>query len=128
MILILRIFVILTTIADIDPSFSVLLGSDPSDVCKSEIPKGTHSGISNLVWICVFTILGGLLIIGLAIYFIYPRYVLWKQLKKNEEYHQKVGSISKSVESKQEEMDDLKFEKRGNMEVHTAAGTFSVVL
>jgi len=109
--------------AEMDPNYSVLLGDTQTNsgaTCSSNKSKSSNSKISkkDIILIAVLVSVGVIGIIVLIIV-IYPRTQLRFQVRKEKRL---------STERRSVAMSDLEIEKAGNMEVHTAAGSFHVRL
>eukprot|EP00026_Physarum_polycephalum_P000466 Phypoly_transcript_00467.p1 GENE.Phypoly_transcript_00467~~Phypoly_transcript_00467.p1 ORF type:complete len:1577 (+),score=152.41 Phypoly_transcript_00467:25-4731(+) len=99
---------------DLDPTYSVLLGK-AKDKCT---PKH-HSNVRTTVYIAVFVTVGVLVIIGVALYFLYPK--IHSHLKVRKHAHVELQSVPSVTPEHNPEI-----EKASDMEAFTHAGKFVV--
>jgi hypothetical protein len=108
------LFFNLTFMPDLDPSYSVLLGSQP-ECGHLTTDHTTLLAVEVAVPIVVVAIVAGLF---LALYVI-PKFRLYRQTKKERD---------RGVRTEEDELDKLQFEKVQSMELRTVAGNYVVQL
>jgi len=122
--------------AEIDPSYSVLLG-ERQDSCGAN-----DNSIKSVVYIATFASLGGVIVLSAFAYFIvYPRLKLAIQVRRHLQNDPEIDSSDhssrwrklkkrfKSVSSSSVELSEMPtFERANGMEAMTSAGHFKVDL
>lgn len=112
-----------------DPSYSVLV-TDIPDGCSSNEEGGKKNRVDNLIYIIVFSIVGGIALLAVIAYFAYPKLRLRRKLQKQKILemdsfggspgHRPVERVPSSPKN------SMNIEMTPNMEIHTAAGHFVV--
>ncbi len=110
-----------------DPSYSVLLATDDSDPCAEHYK---YNSISTTIYIAVLVPVFGVIALLLAIFFIYPKVKLWRQLKKAHNTQRSETSLLSNsgwfskFKTKAKSSSNIPIEKRGTIEMSSAAGSF----
>lgn len=101
-----------------DPNFGVLVGIKPDACGDSLSPQKSSNNINLAVVIAVPVAAVFVIVSAILIYFYRPKIQSWMKIKKSK----------KTVGLKDSENEDVTIEKRGDMELNSVAGRFTIQL
>lgn len=99
-----------------------MLLTGESDSCDNNTEDKEDNGVDNIIYIAVFSTVGGILVAGVVGYIFYPKIHTHLQLKKHKDTGlTKISSSSSSSSSR-----DVDIELTPDFDVNTAAGRFVI--